>query len=442
MKRINLTIERIKKAKLINGKETFLRDNEQTGLAVRIVPSPHHPDGLKTYVFQYRWQEKPYKKKINHVNAISLQQARDIARDYAYQISEAEKVKALIDPLKDTGEPLPSFYEIAKEYLEYRKRNHPNQTKAAATTIRDWVYMVGYLKKNKIGKMPIQEVKTRDAKEFFDTFSDRTTHGNRVKSFYTLVFQYAIGTKGYRDGDNVWIHIRNYKEHPQRPRLIEDKDNPKEDQPTLFLKYMKEAIEGKQRDKKGFAVDPAWIGMMLLNYFTGARPAELQNLKISDIDKKRDKIYKKETKTGEKIILLNKRAQQVIEWGIKNIRRVKDNPYLFAGKYGRGYRATWRGKPWNNLKEATGITAPPYALRRSFATQAKRQQEGKEGGDIEVVTGIMGHANKTMTELYAGKLPEELRKREELLERENEVLGDILARDFDFPGTAQETTEV
>jgi integrase len=415
--KVNFTNERISNTKPHPDKDLFLWDTKQAGLGIRIKPTGH-----KTYIFGIRMEGKGYRQtSIKSVTAISLEKARSIARKYCEMILDGK------DPFEEKKKEGKTFYEVIEEYLKVREHGTEGEEKIASTTLRNWKSVSNKVKNHSIGKTLIKEVTLKAATTFFSSLYEAPVAANRLKEMLILMWRYAMLKEYIPLTENIWFLIKDYKQTPTRKRLIEDK-NPEKDEPTLFFNYMKKAQNGEIRDKRGDFIDPSWIGITLTQYFSGARPIEIIDIKISEINREKMIIHRVRSKTGEKDIQISEKLLVVLDWCIANIRRHKTNPYLFAGSYGRGYRKTWQGRQWNHLKETLGLKeATPYSMRRYFASTGKRAQLLKGNTDLETVSKIMSHKTKRMTEEYAGILPEEHEQIRILLLAENNLIGSMLA---------------
>lgn len=211
--------------------------------------------------------------------------------------------------------------------------------------------------------------------------------------------------EGLRDEKmRSWENIPKFKVQPSRDRFaIPDKTNSR-DERSIFLSYMEGAVNGSVLDRKGAMINPSFVGIMLVMYFTGARVSEISRCTIDEIDFEKNTItkfhHKTAKKTGKiKTIYLPGIAMQVTNWCMENSCRAKGNSYLFPGKGGHGCY-TWYARQWNLLRERTGIkVSPPLGMRREYA-RVGRELDG--GRDVTRVQKILSYSNKGMTEVYAG----------------------------------------
>lgn len=373
-------------------------DADQPGLGLKIEKTGH-----KSFIYQYRFKGLPKRGTIGACNKYPLKDVRKKVTKYANDLLHN------IDPFGKIEEK--TLAEVCEEYLGYRKAGEGREKKVSPKTAKNWHQIIDcYIKEESIGKISIREFGVPDANRFFDALSHIPVQANRIRGFLNLVFKYAVG-KGYRDiYSNVWEYVHKYEEEPSRPRLSDDEFK-------KFVNYLVDAENGKVLDKQGAKINHYWIKFVWLLYFTGARPNEILTLQWKDVDLENKCIALAETKTGAKHIHLSVPAIEVL----KSVNRVKDNPYVIAGRFGENLKTY--SKQWNNMREQTGIKAPPYGLRRYFAQIGK---EISEDGDIKVLARIMGHATVAMTEMYAGESEEAKKQERKVVSLANERLGKAL----------------
>jgi integrase len=129
-------------------------DPQQRGLRVAVYPS-----GRRTFVVRYRYAGRP--KKLTLQAGISLVQARKLAADALFQISQGEDPaakKALTDGQKDTVQ------HIAQEFLQ----RHRGKLRSVGQYER---ILLKYVQPT-IGKLPINSVKRRDVVRLLDKIED------------------------------------------------------------------------------------------------------------------------------------------------------------------------------------------------------------------------------------------------------------------------------
>lgn len=158
---------------------------------------------------------------------------------------------------------------------------------------------------------------------------------------------------------------------------------------------------------------------LILNLlWNGLRPRTIINIKISNIDN--DKLYLKETKTGNNHVILSPETQKAIE-NYLSIRPTpldkKDRDYLFICNTSNWRRKSYRttlpiDKKIKKLAVKSGIqkTVYPYMIRRTSCTLRLNKYSKYFAGDIKIVQRLFRHKRPETTLKYDHKTDDDLRK--------------------------------
>lgn len=422
----NLTSALIERTKCPEGKGyIFLWDAKSEGLGVQITKVGH-----KSFVFRYVFgsgKKKERRRVISSCNKISLDQARNIANNYSYQLSLGN------DPF-DKKEKGLTLIDVCREYLEYRCKDNIREKTIAKKTSIDWKSMInGIILKDKISSKKMDDFSVIDANNFMDRHNDRPSSANRTAELLRLVFKYSF-KKGYiKQGVNIWEsgYLNKFEEKKERKRLNHNFENDNDSEVKKFLQYLSDAKMGLIIDKRGVPIDLSWIHLMELLFFTGARPQEIQNLQEGHIDNVERvavlPVHKTSNKTGDKIIYFNNYAWKIIEMArlLKAKENRYNNPYVIMGN-GVGYLRSYK-RQWNRLREETGITAPVYSLRRNFASMGQEYfTDTQKGNELKTVSKIIGHSDEKMTAIYAGENKKVIKDEIQNNKNRNNELGEFL----------------
>lgn len=135
-------------------------------------------------------------------------------------------------------------------------------------------------------------------------------------------------------------------------------------------------------------------------YATGMRVSELVHMDLTDIDLSQGEVRVFGKGAKERIVLMGKQAQIVLDHYLQHIR-----PQLLKNKSqavflsARGTRLTQRSIERNLVAyvQQAGITkeVTPHTIRHSFATH---MLEG--GADLRVVQELLGHSSLSTTQVY------------------------------------------
>ena len=147
-----------------------------------------------------------------------------------------------------------------------------------------------------------------------------------------------------------------------------------------------------------------------LLYATGVRVSELVNIKLEDIDLRKEEISVIGKGSVERIVYFGEYAKDIMELYIRDGReqllKGKLSEFLFINnKFGK---LTDRGVRFilDKLLEKTSIKVKisPHSLRHTFATHLLN-----EGADLKVVQELLGHKNLSTTSIYTHVSNEKLR---------------------------------
>lgn len=371
-------------------KDYFISDTKVSGLMLKVTRS-----GYKSYVFQARtpWHDHPKRKTIGAENKFSLSKARDIAESFNHSI--AKGINIFEEPEKTT------LHQICEEYLELRRVGNLRVKQIKPKTYKEWRRTIDcYIKGSRISLKDVKEIGVRDADTFLSSFGHIPSQANRLRGFLKLVFKYSV-QKGYREeGTNVWDYVDKFRENPKQARFNDEKEL------QAFLDYMQGAEDGTIKNSLGCDIDKRWVYFIWLCFFTGARPNEILDIKLSYINMEAGFIHFPDTKTGSKDVHISTPAREIIKKCINEFYRHPGNEYLIPGQKGKGRLVTYK-RQWNNLRnwiksDHPNFEATPYSIRRYFALESKKL-------DRKTTQELMQWKTERMVDHYAGE-DEELRQ--------------------------------
>ncbi len=216
---------------------------------------------------------------------------------------------------------------------------------------------------------------------------------NRTIELLASIMTFAIAR--HVRADNPVRGVRKFKLQPRQRFLTSD------EMATLGTKLMEaEAVE-----------DPYALAAIRFLLFTGCRKSEALTLQWAWVDLERAVINLPDSKTGAKPVLLTAPALDLLS----NLPRIKDNPYVFAG---RGPVTHFVGlhRVWGRIRQAAGIPEVRiHDLRHSFASVGAGR-----GDSLYVVGKLLGHTQARTTQRYAHLADTPLR-----------IAGDAIANQID-----------
>ena len=142
--------------------------------------------------------------------------------------------------------------------------------------------------------------------------------------------------------------------------------------------------------------------MLELVYATGMRVTELINLDITDIDFVSGYVKCKGSHNRERLVPIGNMALKALSEYVEKARKhlIKDekNTSLFVNI--NGSRLTRQGF-WKIIKyyqeqADIDVDITPHTLRHSFAVHLL-----ENGADLDVIQEMLGHTDKTSTQVYA-----------------------------------------
>ena len=135
--------------------------------------------------------------------------------------------------------------------------------------------------------------------------------------------------------------------------------------------------------------------MITLLYSAGLRISELLNLKLGDIDSKRNVVIVQNSKGNkDRISLLSEKVLVLLR---KYYLEHKPKVFLFEGQNGGKYSAESLRKVLKKAGEKSKIAkhVTPHTLRHSFATHLLER-----GTDLRYIQTLLGHNSSKTTERY------------------------------------------
>ena len=147
--------------------------------------------------------------------------------------------------------------------------------------------------------------------------------------------------------------------------------------------------------------------MLRMLYETGMRRAELAGLKESSVDLQKLTVKVHGKRDKERFIPIeNELAHNISEYLALKRQTVEPSEWLFVGKRGgqisAGVIYETVKKYMSQLSNADRIS--PHVFRHSFATHIL-----SEGGDMEAIRQLLGHASLSTTEVYTHVTREHLK---------------------------------
>lgn len=382
-------------AAVASERDWFLWDSELAGFGLKVSPT-----GRRTYVCQYRVGggrsgiSRRYTIGV-HGSPWTVDQARARAKRVLGAVANQE------DPAgeKQRARKAITVADLCDLYLA-----EGCATKKTSTLATDRGRIERHIKPL-LGKRKAADLTRADIRRFLQdvatgkSAADVRT-GKRGRAIVTGGKGTATRTVGLLGGifayavereivaDNV---VRGVKRFPDRKN-------------ERFLSERELADLGRAlRELDADGLNPQGAAIIKLLVFTGARKGEIERLRWDEVDFTAGLLRLGDSKTGQKGILLNPPAQEVLS----HVDRVGDSPFVFPAVFGDGARH-FVGLPkiWRKVRERAGLPdVRLHDLRHSFASVAVAG-----GASLPVIGALLGHANATTTQRYAHLSDDPLRR--------------------------------
>jgi integrase len=365
----------------------FLWDDSLAGFGIAAFPS-----GQKVYVAQYRSRGRSRRITIGIHGRLTPDEAR----------SEAKKVLGLVetgaDPIQErrTSREAKTFRAIAEEFLrDHVDLKRKKRTQKEYRRILDNHLLPAFQSKR------LKDLERIDVARLHQRLYVKPFLANRCLSLVSAIWNWAAKRYYVEEPANPAKGIERYPE-PSRERFLtlEELDRlgnalriaetaglPWEiDETTAPSKHL---AKEKNRFSK---VSPSVCDTIRLYLLTGARFREILDAKWEGIDKERSILFLDDSKSGKKPIQLSPDALLVLS----EIPKIKDNPYIIAGKNKGAPRADLK-KPWAAIRRYAGLQdVRIHDLRHSFASYGAGSSLG-----LPIIGRLLGHNNPKTTQRYA-----------------------------------------
>ena len=348
-------------------REVIVWDSEVPHLGVRI-----RPNGSKRFVHRITIQGKLLKKSLGHVDAMTIDQARDAARQLDEELTEAWSTAG-----RNGGLTTPTFAVFVEE--TFRPSTAPLKKQSTIHTDEQWV------KKHLLpafGPIPVDEITSKDILDWYDHCSRRIPIGaNRAMDVLSSILNHAVRLDVIEKNPS-----RRIKRNPSRAS-------------TRFLSAGERARLLCALDRvREYHTDRADAVRLLL--FTGCRRGEINNLRWGEVGE--DRLDLTDSKVGPRPVWFGEEARAVLDRRRTRVESVHpegapSDLYVFPHRQKPGEPMVGLEPFWRNFRRDIGLDdVRLHDLRHSFATEAVRR-----GVPLPVVSKLLGHSNISMTMRYA-----------------------------------------
>lgn len=361
--------------------QRLIFDTDIRGFALRITKG-----GAKSFVVDYRMEGRQWRYTIGRYGTWSLQAARDEAKDIRRRIDRGENPAEV----RSEHRSAPTVLDLARRYWE----DHGKHLR----DVRNNAEMLGgefHPKDRKrgeiipaLGRMKVSDVRHRDIYELHRQITKRGApiRANRVVALLSKMFSLAV--RPYE-----WIETNPAKGIPKnqerkRERFLSQHE----------IAAVSEALAAYPSQNAANAVR--------LIMLTGARRAEVMEMKWSEVDWTNGVWIKPATNTKQKsehrIPLSAPALQMLTELWEKSDGQ---EPYVFPGRK-PGEPIKQLNSVWRFVRERTGLhDVRLHDLRHTFASIL-----ASRGMSLPMIGALLGHTQQATTQRYAHLFQDPLRE--------------------------------
>jgi integrase len=341
-----------------SGGQIFVRDDQLTGLALRITAK-----GVKSFVFEGRIRGRMRRITVGQYPAMTVLRARE----------EVLKIKAAIAEGKDPADQRREerseirFKAFAELYLERHAKKQKRSWR------QDRRMIESYLSKWQSRKL--SDIRPEDIAQLHDKVGRE--HGpytaNRVLALLRSMFNLARGW-GYLKNDNP---VRGIKFFPERKR-----------ERFLSPDELKRVLEALSAERNKY-----WQAYFLLCLLLGPRRSELLGARWADVDLKQRQWAIPSTKAGRSHLLpLPEPAVTILQ----RVRSGDTSEFLFPGHGATGHLVEPK-KAWQRIRGQADVPdVTIHDLRRTLGSWLAAR-----GESLNLVGKVLNHSSVSTTQVYA-----------------------------------------
>ena len=343
--------------------DTVVWDRELPGFGIRVYAS-----GRKVWCVQTRGPAGgPKRFALGRYGNLTPDDAR---RKAALAI---DRIKQGLEPAPPPAEAEPTVADLAERYMEAHVRVNcrPATVEAFGRILR--LHIVPEL-----GHLRLSEVDRPQVSEFHHKLREKPYRANAAVGVLANMFRLAEAWGMTPPRRNPCRSVRRYRE-TRRERFL----TPEE------YRELGRVLDEAETD--GTVFPPAIPALRLL-LLTGCRRNEILTLRWDDVDHTARELRLRDGKTGWRSVPLTPAVEAVLA----GIPRVKDNPWVIAGRK-PGTRLTNLDAIWMRLRRRAGLDdVRLHDCRHSYASRALALGEG-----LSMIGALLGHAKVATTARYA-----------------------------------------
>jgi len=356
---MKLTQRSVEAAKAPLSGQTFLRDEDLTGFALRITAR-----GAKSFVWEGRIKGRPRRITLGPYPDLTTLAARNKALEIKTGIANGGD--PALDRERERKEPI--FRNLVDDYIERHAKPHKRSWKEDENQIRRYVPQGWHARK-------LSDISPDDVAKLHGTVGRE--HGpyaaNRLVRLLRTMFNLARDW-GYSGEANPAARIKQFHEE-KRDRFL----SPDE------LLGVNEALAQEPNEY--------WRAYFVLSLLLGTRRSELLAARWADIDLEQRTWRIPETKTGRSHLLPLPDASTSI---LSSLPSHESNEWVFPGSGATGHLAEPK-KAWHRIRTRAGVPdVRIHDLRRTLGSWL-----AVGGYSLPLIGRALNHSNVSTTAVYA-----------------------------------------
>lgn len=311
-------------------------------------------------------------KTIGAVSDISLEQARDAARQYSTDVSRWKLQNYEGDGPFEKRKGEPTFDELVEAYVERQVKPHAKRPVSAEKSVRGAIGF--YLKDWKARRL--SAIKRADVRKLHEGLG--ATHkytANRCVQLVRLLFNFAVEAELYK-GENPASRLKLFHEAP-RTRFL---------QPDELARLFAALRNDPSVDLKDFVCLALW---------TGARKSDIFSMRWENVSLDDNRWTVPDPKNRKPYIIpLTPESVKVLKDRLK--MRRNNNPWVFPSYGKSGHVEDLKGR-WRELLKRAKITN----LRIHDLRRTQGSWQAGAGVPLQVIGKSLGHSSLAATQVYA-----------------------------------------
>lgn len=288
-----------------------------------------------------------------------------------------------------------SELQLYRDYLEFERLYSAQTIKAYIIDIHEFV---DFLKQNG-GFTSYAKVQTLDIRVYLNDLYERslarTTIARKISSL-RMFYQFLVANHVLEDNPFENVALRKHQNH--LPEFFYE-----EEMKVLFDTAYNQHTKLWQRN----------AALLELLYATGARVAEIVNLRLPQLDFSKKLVLLRGKGDKERYVPFGKFADHILQRYTQELRQElltqyqQDHDFVFVNN--RGAPLTTAGVSYilSQLMKQSSLNGKihPHMLRHTFATHLLNH-----GADMRTVQELLGHVNLSTTQVYTHVTRESLQK--------------------------------